>query len=168
MKKLIVLVASIFMLQACDDGDITLESFNFDTVNIQKCSNNNLVFKINGNELLLLNIPESSFLNEETLDGSPRIISISSNNQIIYRIYSGNISSTSICSTIPPANPVVENEWITIGGSIEIITDALYATDGVTITGYTHNIKFKNVNFSGPTNSFSFTEYNFGNYETDL
>jgi hypothetical protein len=168
MKKLIVLVASIFMLQACDDGDITLESFNFDTVNIQKCSNNNLVFKINGNELLLLNIPESSFLNEETLDGSPRIINISSNNQIIYRIYSGNISSTSICSTIPPANPVVENEWITIGGSIEIITDALYATDGVTITGYTHNIKFKNVNFSGSTNSFSFTEYNFGNYETDL
>ena len=168
MKKLIVLVASIFMFQACDDGDITLESFNFDTVNIQKCSNNNLVFKINGNELLLLNIPESSFLNEETLDGSPRIINISSNNQIIYRIYSGNISSTSICSTIPPANPVVENEWITIGGSIEIITDALYATDGVTITGYTHNIKFKNVNFSGSTNSFSFTEYNFGNYETDL
>jgi hypothetical protein len=168
MKKLIVLVASIFMLQACDDGDITLESFNFDTVNIQKCSNNNLIFKINGNELLLLNIPESSFLNEETLDGSPRIINISSNNQIIYRIYSGNISSTSICSTIPPANPVVENEWITIGGSIEIITDALYATDGVTITGYTHNIKFKNVNFSGSTNSFSFTEYNFGNYETDL
>ena len=32
MKKIIVLLASVFMLQACDDGDITLESFNFDTV----------------------------------------------------------------------------------------------------------------------------------------
>ena len=54
MKKLIVLVASVFMLQACDDGDITLESFNFDTVAVQNCSDNNLVFKINDNELLLL------------------------------------------------------------------------------------------------------------------
>ena len=46
MKKLFVLVASVFMLQACDDGDITLESFNFDTVNIQECPDNNLIFKI--------------------------------------------------------------------------------------------------------------------------
>ncbi|EAZ94390.1 hypothetical protein FBBAL38_09762, partial [Flavobacteria bacterium BAL38] len=46
MKKLFVLVASAFMLQACDDGDITLESFNFDTVTIQECTDNNLIFKI--------------------------------------------------------------------------------------------------------------------------
>ena len=57
MKKLIVLVASVFMLQACDDGDITLESFNFDTVNIQECPDNNLIFKINGDEIFLINIP---------------------------------------------------------------------------------------------------------------
>ena len=50
MKKLFVLVASVFMLQACDDGDITLESFNFDTVNIQECPDNNLIFKINSFE----------------------------------------------------------------------------------------------------------------------
>ncbi|WP_333809567.1 hypothetical protein [Flavobacterium sp.] len=168
MKKLFVLVASVFMLQACDDGDITLESFNFDTVGIQKCTNNNLIFKINGDELLLLNIPAASFANEETPDGSPRVVNVNASNQIIYRIYSGNINSNSICSTIPPASPTVQNEWNATGGTIEIVTDALYAIDGVTITGYTHNIKFKNVNFSGSSNSFSFIEYTFGNYETSL
>ena len=65
-------------------------------------------------------------------------------------------------------SPVVEKEWNASGGTIEIITDALYDVDGITINGYTHNIKFKNVNFSNPDNSFSFTEYIFGNYETDL
>jgi len=168
MKKLIVLVASIFMLQACDDGDITLESFNFDTVNVQKCPDNNLIFKINGDEMLLINIPESSFPTEETPDGSPTILEVSSVNQIIYRIYSGNINSSSICSTIPPATPVVQNEWNATGGTIEIITNALYALDGVTVTGHTHNIKFVNVNFSGSSNSFSFTEYIFGNHKIDL
>lgn len=88
MKKLLVLAASVFLLQACDDGDITLESFNFDTVNVQECSTNDLVFKINGEELLLLNIPASSFANVETPDGSPRIVNVSASNQIIYRIYS--------------------------------------------------------------------------------
>ena len=168
MKKLIVLVASVFMLQACDDGDITLESFNFDTVNIQECTNNNLIFKINGDEMLLINIPEASFANEETPDGSPRIVNVSSSNQIIYRIYSGTVTDDNLCDLIPPATPVVKNEWNATGGTIEIITDALYDVDGITINGYTHNIKFKNVNFSNPDNSFSFTEYIFGNYETDL
>ena len=167
MKKLLVLAASVFLLQACDDGDITLESFNFDTVDVQECTTNDLVFKINGEELLLLNIPASSFANQETPDGSPRIVNVSATNQIIYRIYSGNVASTNICATIPPATPVVEQEWNATGGTIEIITDALYDTDGMTIIGYTHNIKFVNVNFSGPSNSFSFTEYLFGNYETN-
>jgi len=168
MKKILVLIASVFLIQSCDDGDLTLESFNFDSVDIKECPDNNLIFKINNNELLLLNIPENSFANEETADGSPRVISVSSANQIIYRLYSGNLSSTTICSILPPASPVVEKEWIASGGTIEIISDKLFAADGITVTGYTHNIKFVNVNFSNPDNSFSFTEYIFGNFETDL
>ena len=168
MKNLFVLVASAFMLQACDDGDIKLESFNFDTVTIQECTDNNLIFKINQEEMLLINIPETSFANVETADGSPRIVNVSSTNQIIYRIYSSTVASNSICSVIPPATPIVNQEWNATGGTIEIITDALYAADGITISGYNHNIKFVNVNFSGPSNSFSFTEYTFGNYKTNL
>ncbi len=165
MKKLIVLVASLFMLQACDDGDIALESFNFDPDNVRNCLDNNLVYNIKGNEMLLLNITATSFPTEETPDGSPKTIEINSNDQIIYRIYSENVTSSSICSLVPPATPTVEREWIATGGKIEIITDKLFAADRVTQIGLTHNIRFVNVNFSSISNSFSFTSYNFGNYE---
>ena len=165
MKKLLVLVASVFMLQACDDGDITLESFNFNPENIRNCPDNNLVYNIKGNEMLLLNITTASFPTEETPIGSPKTIDINSNDQIIYRIYSGNVTSSSICSLVPPATPVVDREWNATGGKIEIVTNKLFAADRVTQIGLTHNIRFVNVNFSGSSNSFSFTSYNFGNYE---
>ena len=168
MKKLFVIVAFIFLLQACDDGDLTLESFNFDSASVQNCTTNNLVFKIKSNELLLLNIPSNSFINEETPDGSPRIVPINSSNKILYRIYSDNLSATGICSILPPASPIVKKEWNATGGTIEIISDKLFATDGITVTGYTHNIRLLNVNFSNSNNSFSFTEYIFGNYRTNL
>ena len=168
MKKIIVLLASVFMLQACDDGDITLESFNFDTVAVQNCPTNDLVYKINRNELLLISVPETNFPNEVTVVGSPRIVNVNAENRIVYRLYSDNVTSTTICSVLPPASPVVQKEWNATGGTIEIITNAIYAANGTTITGYTHNIKFKNVNFSSPENSFSFTEYIFGNYVTPL
>ena len=168
MKKLLFLIASILLLQACDDGDITLKSFNFETATVQSCTSSNLVFKIKENELLLLNIPATSFANEETPDGSPRVIPVNSTNKIIYRIYSDNISLSGICSILPPANPVVSNEWNASGGNIEIITDKLFAADGITVSGYTHNIRLVNVNFSNAENSFSFTSYIFGNYKTNL
>ena len=168
MKKIIVLLASVFMLQACDDGDITLESFNFDTVTVQNCTTNNLVYKINRNELLLISIPETNFPNEVTVVGSPRIVNVNAENRIVYRLYSDNVTSTTICSVLPPASPVVQKEWNATGGTIEIISNAIYAADETTITGYTHNIKFVNVNFANPENSFSFTEYIFGNYVTTL
>ena len=44
----------------------------------------------------------------------------------------------------------------------------VFDTDGITIIGYTHNITFENVSFSNPDNTFSFTTYIFGDYETDL
>ena len=168
MKKIIVLLASVFMLQACDDGDITLESFNFDTVAVQNCPTNDLVYKINRNELLLISIPATIFINEATPIGSPRIITINSTNRIVYRLYSDNVTAPTICDILPPASPVVQKEWNATGGTIEIISNAIYAADETTITGYTHNIKFVNVNFANPENSFSFTEYIFGNYVTTL
>lgn len=167
MKKIFALLLTGIMI-SCDDGDITLQSFDFESQTIQKCSENNLIFKIKDDELLLIDIPESSFVNTVTPDGEPREITISSSNQIYYRKYSGNLSSTSICSTIPPANPVVQNEWIATGGTILIETDELYDTDEITVIGYTHNITFENVSFSGPDNTFSFTTYIFGDYETSL
>lgn len=167
MKKVFALLLT-FVILSCDDGDITLQSFAFESQTIQKCSDNNLIFKIKNEELLLIDIPESSFDNTVTPDGVPREVIINSTNKIIYRKYSGNLSSTTICSILPPASPVVNKEWNATGGKILIETDERFATDGVTLIGYTHNITFENVSFSNPDNTFSFTTYIFGDYETDL
>ena len=154
------------MLQSCDDGDITLQSFDFSSQSVQECTDNNLIFKTKNDELLLIDISEENFPPEETPEGEPRVVTVSSVNQIIYRKYSANVTSTSICSDIPPAAPVVTKEWIATGGTILIETNIVYETDGVTINSYTHNIKFVNVNFASPEESFSFEEYLFGDYTT--
>jgi len=167
MKKFFALVLTIFLF-SCDDGDITLQSFAFETQSVQKCSDNNLIFKIKNDELLLIDISESNFVNTVTPDGTPREVSINSTNRVIYRKYSANLTSTTICSIIPPASPVVNKEWNATGGKILIETDEVFDTDGITIIGYTHNITFENVSFSNPDNTFSFTTYIFGDYETDL
>lgn len=167
MKKIIVFMFCLFLL-GCDDGDITLQSFNFEGQNIQKCSDNNLIFKIKNDELLLIDIPESNFANEVTPDDQPREVPLNTSNIVIYRKYSGNLSSTSICSTLAPATPIVNKEWNATGGTILIETDEIFDTDGTTIVGYTHNITFQNVSFSNAENTFSFTTYVFGNYVKSL
>ena len=169
MKKLLFLVSIVFLFNSCDDGDITLESFNFTSQTILKCNEDSkpFLYKINDDELLLLNISADSYSNEITLPNEPRIIPITDPVSVIYRIYNGTIPNTFICSSIAPATPVVLNEWKATGGTIEITTIERFDTDETTVIGYTHSIKLRNVNFSNGTNSFSFEEYFFGNYQTN-
>ena len=112
-------------------------------------------------------IETPSFENSET-SGTPREVVVNSTNKVIYRKYSGTVSSTAICNDLPPASPTVSKEWNASGGTIVIETNALYENDGVTINGYTHNITFTNISFSSGEESFSFISYIFGNYETGL
>ncbi|ESU26631.1 hypothetical protein FLJC2902T_26060 [Flavobacterium limnosediminis JC2902] len=175
MKKIFGLLICVLFLTSCDDGDLVVETFNFDSVDIQKCDDpgRDPLFKINGEELLLLDIPASYFTNEVTPEGQPRIATISSTNRVIYRKYSGEADDSVICSDVPPASPSVQQEWnAAAGGTIEIVTTEVTTTDPetneVTITGYKHQIKFKTIEFVGSQNSFVYDEYLFGDYEITL
>lgn len=173
MKKLFGLLVCALLLSSCDDGAIVLQSFNFSSAAIQKCSDKDVLFKINKEELLLLDIPATYFPNEVTPAGQPRMVTISSTNKVLYRKYSGNASNSTICSDIPPASPTVLNEWTAAsGGTIQIITTAVTTTDPITnvttTTGYNHQIKFINIQFVGNNNSFVFDEYLFGTYSKTL
>lgn len=173
MKKLFGILVCAMLLSSCDDGEIVLQSFNFDTVAIQKCSNKEVLFKINKEEMLLLDIPSIYFPNEITPEGEPRIVTISSTNRVLYRKYSDIVTSNSLCSDVPPASPTVSNEWTAAnGGTIQIITTARTTTNEVTgeitVTGYNHQIKFINIQFVGSNDSFVFDEYIFGTYTTTL
>ena len=83
-------------------------------------------------------------------------------------MYDDTLPTNFICNSIAPATPVVTNEWTATGGTIEVTTTERYDTDGTTLLGYTHTFKFVNVNFANADKSFSFEEYLFGNYQTNL
>lgn len=171
MKKVFGLIIALLFLNSCDDGEITLQSFDFENQAIQKCSDKTILFKTKNDELLLISLPETTFntaFDNSPTGDTPRTVAINSTNKVIYRKYSGNVSSTTICDELPPATPTVSKEWTTSGGTIIIESNALYDTDGITITGYTHNITFENIIFSSSEESFSFTSYIFGDFETSL
>ncbi|VXB74634.1 conserved hypothetical protein [Flavobacterium sp. 9AF] len=169
MRNFFLFFVLIITFSSCDDGDITLESFNFENQIIQKCSDNFLLFKTNNDELLLISIPENvynaTFVASPT-NGTPRTITISGNNQIIYRKYSGTVSYNTVCATIPVSSPTVSKEWVATGGTILVETNEVVENNE--ITAHTHTITLNNVNFTSTDNSFSFVSYNFGNYKINV
>lgn len=173
MKKIIGLFAFVLILNGCDDGDLTIETIDFEDVTAVKCGINNIVYKIKDNEALLIEIPAESFINEPTATGIPREVVISASNRVLYRSYNGTIASDNICSTIPPSTPNVTEEWIATSGIIQITTTAvvvpntaLTSGNATKITGYNHNIIFKNITFNKPSGNQLYGTYIFGSYVT--
>jgi hypothetical protein len=169
MKKIIAILVLSLVFNSCDDGDLTLESFNFSNQAIQKCSdpNKTFLYKINGEELLVLNTDATIYTLDPNETNFPytKTYQVGSTYGIFYRIYDTTASTTTICSTIAPATPIVINEWNATGGTIEVTTSKRFATDGTTLLGYTYSIKLLNVNFANSNNSFSFEEYLLGDYQ---
>ena len=141
MKKFLGLVA-LLLIMGCDDGDMSFDTFDFTDAVAQKCTDGNILYKINGSEVLILDIDPSNFINAEDLQG--KIIPIGTTNKVTYRNYSGTVTNSSgiICTDVPPATPTVIEEWIAVGGSIKIITSKLLDNEG-NINGYAHQITSK-------------------------
>lgn len=177
MKKFLGLLLMVFLLQGCDDGDFTIQdAFDFSPFAGRSCNASEsgfFVYKINGNQALLLQIPESNFKNEATLEGQPRIVTIGGNSKVIYRLFNGEVSTNSICSSIPPATPIITDEWNAISGTIEIISIANKSinttTNATTITGYTHTVTFKNIQFETSSGTIQlYDQLSFGTYVTTV
>lgn len=177
MRKLFSILSILVLLTSCDDGDITLESFNFEGQTILDCDANdlleeNLLFKTKNDELLLINLLNTSyntlFIPEETGDAGPRTVPINSNSQVIYRKYTGTVSRSTVCSTIPVSSPTVAKEWVATGGTISVETNEVRDPNTNEVIAHIHNITFTNVNFSSSDNSFSFSSYIFGDYRIDI
>lgn len=170
MKKVVGLLFFLFVLNSCDDGNLVQEDITFENTATQSCSTNNIIYKLKDKEALILEIPESSFVNEPTLEGSPRIINISSTNRVVYRFYNGAVSTNNICETIPPATPIVTDQWNATNGTIQIITSTVKSTDATTgrtkITGYNHNVVFKNITFAKNNGTQVYETFPFGDYVT--
>ncbi|MFM9825497.1 hypothetical protein [Flavobacterium sp.] len=172
MKRIFGTLILMLVLNGCDDGNLILETINFEDATTLICSENDIIYKLNDKEALLLEIPSFSFENEPTPTGKPIEITISTTNRVLYRFYDGKVASDNICETIRPATPIVIDQWEATGGTIQITTTAIRTTNATTnsskITGYNHNIIFKNITFEKKIGTQVYDSFTFGDYVTTI
>ena len=176
MKKILALFL-LLTLAACDDGDMSFDTFNFGNSAPSRCGDSNIYFKINGTEVLILNIPPANLANipseTELVDGQleyqPRIISLSGTNSIIYRNYDGAVTGQSnlFCTDIPAASPSVLQEWQG-SGTLGIATAPVINTETQRITGYRHTVILLDVSFNRDGETVRIIDSNFGSITTPL
>ena len=88
MKKYLFIGCSILFF-GCNDGDLQIETVDFNTIDtVQNCdavsvSTSNVLFKINGDEALIVTIP--SGLLKNTVTTTDLESSIPGNSQVSYR-----------------------------------------------------------------------------------
>ncbi|TDD75514.1 hypothetical protein [Flavobacterium caseinilyticum] len=164
MKKVVSLLVFAFMLNSCNDGDLIQEDIDFEDVAAQSCQTKGLLFKLKANEALILEIPGVTFPTQTT----SQELDINESNRVLYRFYSGAVTSATLCESIPPAQPIVTDQWTGSNGKIQINTTAVKTvntTDNSTkITGYSHNITFKNITFVRSNGTQVYETFPFGNY----
>lgn len=188
MKKYFGLLCCVFALNACDDGDMVFDSFNFDDARSADCGLDNAintVFKINDNEALILKIDGGQtffseagdpylvdlfpFRNEMTINSPAKIYTISNDNRVIYRVFNGTVTNSYFCSQIPPISPAVIDESSTSGtggGTIEI-TSRIIPADYTSVAAikYQHSIILKNITFINSQGTTTYEQFNYGVYE---
>jgi hypothetical protein len=173
MKRVISLLIFVLLLNGCDDGNLTLETISFDNLATQSCSENEILYKLKDKEALILQIPTTSFTNEPTDTSSPTVIDIdNSKYRVVYRFFNGTVAADNICNIIPPATPTVNDQWTALSGKIQITTTAVKSTNetnnSTQITGYNHNIVFKNITFSKTNGTQVYETFPFGDYVTPI
>ncbi len=174
MRRFLVLLCCVLLLNSCNDGDIKVESFDFETATTQTCgeaTNDFFLYKFKGNEALIVQLPQTRFINKETPDGQPIQVPIGGSVKVIYRVYDGPVSASTLCSNIPPSTPTVIDEWNAVGGTIEITTRAVNtevaATGESLISSFSHNIIFTDITFNrGNDENQTTDQINFGTYTT--
>ncbi len=166
MKKILVF-ALLATFLACDDGDLQIETLDFDSASIEVCDNNpieanstNVLFKLNDTEALILELPADAILNEVSEAEIEKSVSASGSTKITYRTFSDNVSKNYFCSEIPLTEPTVVEEIIAEGGSVFINT--VISTDS---TNYEHTITLSGISLVTSDNS-RITDLSINNFGT--
>ncbi|RTY81671.1 hypothetical protein EKL97_07365 [Flavobacterium sp. LS1P28] len=165
MKRIVSLLVFALLLNGCDDGDLIQETITFEDVATQNCTTNGIIYKLKDSEALILEIKNVVFPTETSVQE----LDINGTNRVFYRFYNGTVTNATICETIPPATPTVTGQWTATGGKIVITTTAikpLNPDDNSTkITGYNHNITFKNITFDKGNGTQVYETFFFGDYQ---
>jgi hypothetical protein len=124
MNKFFSLILFVFMF-SCDDGDLQIETLDFNDVALQTCgtvaiAENNVLFKLNTNEALIMNLGPNTLKNE--VGAFVLEITGSTSTQVSYRIFSDTVTKNYFCDIVPPVSPTVVEEIIASQATIEVTT----------------------------------------------
>ncbi|WP_339706355.1 hypothetical protein [uncultured Kriegella sp.] len=142
-----VFFSFLVLLTSCNDGDLQIETLDFDSITtIGTCetvdvSTANVLFKINDDEALILELPADFLTNEVVTEEKVSLVTSSGPSQIIYRIFSSTVTSDYFCDDIPLTEPTVIEEIVAEQGEVLVTTTT---TDETT---YVHTLKLSNVSF---------------------
>ena len=143
LKKITALFISFASFIACNDGGLEVENIDFNGINISYCGTldleEELLFKLNDREALILELPNAFF----TLEEKNREYTIPSAAQLTYRVFDDNITSAYICSLIPEINPKVVNSYDAVGGKLLVTSTLNSETDQ-----YDYTIELQEVSFA--------------------
>jgi len=171
MKKL-VLVLVLLGFMSCDDGDLTVETLDFDSATISSCTTSpgvELLFKINDVDALILELPSTLLINTVTEIDTPRTAAFTAANaNAYYRSFNTSITSSYFCDAIPPAGVSVSLEYEASSGTIEVITVAVDSDEDGVADSYEHTITLLNVVFDNDGESIIDENFEFGTFTTGL
>lgn len=175
MKKIVGLFLVAISLTACDDGDLVFENLNFDGKKIQKCPDNQLYFKTNDTELLLVDFSKTndtisgSMLNPAAPLNIKQELLTSPTTKIYYRTYDAPIAANTICSLLAPANPKVTAEYTSLPGGRIFYTRMItpVVTETTVNVNYTYTINFENITLTNGTSEIKYATFPYGSYIYD-
>ncbi|MCM4171312.1 hypothetical protein DHD32_07455 [Arenibacter sp. TNZ] len=165
MKNLLILLLCL-ALTSCDDGDLQIETINFDDSDIQYCgstvtTSSTLFFKIVDSEALILTLASGTLKNEASAGEVE--YPISSNTTLTYRIFSASVTQTYFCDVIPVTEPTVLEEIEAESGSVLITTTAV--VDGEN-TSYEHTIRLSGITLINNSNNQRITDLSINDFGT--
>ncbi len=130
MKKLIYVLA-ILAIAGCDDGDIIVDNFDFEGIDIQAClpdaveGNRTYVFyKLDNRSFESLSIKlttPTEIFNTDT-DGTSPSVNLTATNKVEYRKYSSAPGTSYFCNPVPPAVPQVTDLLTSEAGEVFFTT----------------------------------------------
>ena len=135
------------MLLSCSDGDLQIETIDFDSVAIQYCTApvtnaKNIMFKINEDEALILEL-QSGVLNKGVVGETITTEStVPGQSQVTYRIFSDDVTTNYFCDAIPTTEPTVVDEIEAEDGMVIVETTANEDN-----TEFVHTIRLSGISF---------------------
>ncbi|MHA7864461.1 hypothetical protein [Flagellimonas marinaquae] len=148
MRKCIFSILVLGMLGSCSDGDLQIETIDFDSASLQFCANpvanaKNLMFKINDSEALILEL-QSGTLNKGVVGETVTTESaVPGQSQVTYRVFSGTVNKDYFCDEIPVVEPTVIQEVVAQDGAV-IVETMRSASD---TTRFVHKISLSGISF---------------------